>query len=293
MRKWLSCLIPLFLCAEFALAQGVTVLQRSDKTELADPFSVVAAVGGEFGLPTLWWWHRINAGWGSVRREVAQLYVSDPAEGVVFSLQGGNRTWNPNHLHEQVDMERLRFSEDKFVDQDAIADSLEILNLSGEARKLRLYFVGKSEGRCRISFDKARNRVILAETKDYGPRYPPGPFVVYQEMAFSAPITGWGIGGAMGDLQKLMEGPLGFGVFTDDSNVRKYVTDYEGSGYYYGIQLDINLPARQSSNLNLSSAFGRDPARTAMQSDRLIRDPGPILQQKTSQLLDHIANDWP
>jgi len=121
MRKWLSCLISLLVSAlvsaDICPAQGLTVLQRSDKTELADPFSVVAAVGGEFGLPTLWWWHRINAGWGSVRREVAQLYVSDPAEGVVFSLQGGQRTWNPNHLHQQVEMDRLRFSEDKFVDR--------------------------------------------------------------------------------------------------------------------------------------------------------------------------------
>jgi len=110
-------------------------------------------------------------------------------------------------------LDKLLFSENKFVDQDAIADSLQIHDQSDTPRKLRLYFVGKAEGRSRISFDKSRNRLLLAETKDYGAKYQPGPFVVYQEIAISAAITGWGVGAAAGDLEKFMDRPLGFGVF--------------------------------------------------------------------------------
>jgi hypothetical protein len=294
MRKWrLRCVILFLGAASTIWSQGLDLLERPDKTELVDPFGVVAAVGGEFGLPTMWWWHRISAGWGSVRRKVAQLYISDPATGKLFTVEGGRRTWTPDHLRQQLELDKLLFSEDKFVDKDGIADSLQIRNQSDAPRKLRLYFVGKAEGRSRISFDKSRNRLLLAETKDYGVKYLPGPFVVYQEIAISAAISGWGVGAAAGDLEKFMDRPLGFGVFIDDANVRKYLSTYEGMAFYYAIQLDVSLPARQSSNLTLCSTFGRDPNPVAAQSDRLLRDARPILAHKEDQLREQIANDWP
>src|ERR1700744_4426500 len=55
----------------------VSVLTRPDKTELTDQYSNVSATGGDFGIPWMWWWHRINAGWGTVRPHVAQLVAHD------------------------------------------------------------------------------------------------------------------------------------------------------------------------------------------------------------------------
>ena len=95
-------MILLLGAASSVRSQGLNMLERPDKTELADPFGVVAAVGSEFGLPTMWWWHRISAGWGSVRRKVAQLYISDPATGELFTVEGGRRTWTPDHLRQQL-----------------------------------------------------------------------------------------------------------------------------------------------------------------------------------------------
>jgi hypothetical protein len=69
----------------------IRLLARPDKTELTDAYSNVSATGGEFGLPWMWWWHRINAGWGTVRPEVARLVVYDEKSRQCISIQGGER----------------------------------------------------------------------------------------------------------------------------------------------------------------------------------------------------------
>ncbi len=287
------CRFALYLLATTLCAQTSEPFRRWDKTELAAPFSVVSATGAEFGLPTLWWWHRISAGWGLVRREVAELYLSDPAKHELFTLQGGQQSWTPDHLSQQIEMDDLVISEDRFVDGAGIGAILRFRNTAKTARALRLYFAGKTEGRCRIGFDKPHNRLQLAETKDYGARYPAGSFLVYQELAASQPIAGWGIGAAAGDLQKFMDGPLGFGVFVDDSNVRKYVTEYEGSGYFYVIQVELPLPADGTQTLRLSSAFATESAKARLDTDRLLQTGPSLLEAIDNRVRTQLSTEWP
>ncbi|HVU00040.1 MAG TPA: hypothetical protein VHE33_21250, partial [Acidobacteriaceae bacterium] len=197
-------------------------LSRPDKTELTDAFSNVAATGGEFGLPWMWWWHRINAGWGTVRPEVARLVVYDERSHQTMWLQGGERTWTADHLHQSAKLNGLTLSEDKSVVGDSVADVLRITNGSAEARSLKLYFLGHPEAHSpgnpdsrglSIAFDPSSNSIRLTEEKRYGQHYLPGVIEIDQRIGSSLPISGWAIGTFDGDVEKFLGRDLGMGAF--------------------------------------------------------------------------------
>ena len=267
------------------------LLIRPDKTELAD--GVVAATGSEFGLSWMWWWHRISAGWGAVRPKVAQLVVNDLTDGSILWLQGGRRTWSPAYVSQELEVGRLRFRQERFLDQDSQIVILDVGNTSELPRKLRLYFIGKPEGRARISLDRACSTIQLTETKDYGKRYLPGQLAIHQWIGSSQPIAGWAVGSFAGDVEKLFGGDLGFGAFINDANIRKYVTSYEGSGYQYAFQINLELAAGKQQRFVLATTFHTDPASGVARNASLVRDAASLLAAKQERQWDYFENGVP
>lgn len=295
----LRCPVPNFaivlgLLQSLATAQSPReLLSRPDKVELADEYGVVATTGAEFGLSWMWWWHRISAGWGAVRPKVAQLVVYDPSNGAVISLQGGQRTWTPASVSQELEVNRLRFAQQRFVDQDSQVVILKVQNRSDEPRKLRLYFVGKPEGRVSISLDQERNAIVLTETKDFGKRYVPGQLILHQWIGCSRPITGWGVGSFTGDLEKLFGGDLGTGVFINDANIRKYVSSYEGAGYQYAFQVNLGLAPGEEQALTLANTFHTNAASGAERNRMLVRDAAALLKAKQARQWNYYENEVP
>jgi GH15 family glucan-1,4-alpha-glucosidase len=277
-------------------------LSRPDKTELTDKDSNVAATGGEFGIPWMWWWHRINAGWGTVRPRVAQLAVYDELTYQTMTLQGGARQWSPDHLHQEAEMNGVKFVEDKSVIGDSLADVLQIQNGSSQPRALKLYFAGQPDAHSpgnpdshglSISFDAARNALLLSEEKDYGQHYLPGRIVVDQWIGSSAPIVGWALGTFPGDVDKLYGRDLGMGAFINDANLRKYVEQYSGDHFQYAFQINVNLAPGATQAITLATTFGTHPDADAQTNTDLIRRAPELLAAKTAEWRSYFQDDVP
>lgn len=269
------------------------LLSRPDKTELADEYGNVAATGGAFGIPWMWWWHRINAGWGSVRPRVAELTVFDEEDRSTLALAGGQRLWTPNQLHQEMEVKGLRFSEDKFLDLDSMAVLLRVRNTTGRPRKLRLYFRGKSEGRCRIRFDRERNALLLTETKDYGKLYLPGRILLHQWIGCSRPVAGWAIGSFDGDVEKYFGRDIGFGALINDANLRRFVSEFEGNGFYYAFQVNLDLEAGGTETLTLTNTFSTDEPHGNARRSELLAGAAALLDSKQRQARRYFSDAVP
>lgn len=288
---------PVVLLLASALGGGaqtpLDLLSRPDKTELADGFGDVSATGSAFGLPWMWWWHRISAGWGSVRPKIAQLTVFDEQDGSTFALEGGQRTWSPNHLHQEIEIKGLRFTEDKFLDHDSLVATLRVSNGSRSQRRLRLYFLGKTEGRCRIRYDRDRNSLLLIETKDYGKLYLAGPIVLHQSIGITKPIAGWAVGNFDGDVEKYFGRDIGFGALINDANLRKYLPVYEGTGFYYLFQVNLDLAPGTTSDLTLSNAFSTEEALGVERQKALLASPADLLAARQRAESEYFSDGVP
>lgn len=280
----------------------INLLTSPDKTELTDEYSDVAATGGDFGIPWMWWWHRINAGWGTVRPHVAQLVVYDEATHQVMTVQGGNRRWMPDHLHQEAEMNGLTFVEDKSVLGDSLVDVLKIRNESSHHRVLKLYFAGNagahSPGNAAshalsISFDSVRNALLLKEELEYGRHYLPGRITVYQWIGSSLPVTGWALATFPGGIDKFYGRDLGMGAFINDANLRKYVDSYSGDSFQYAFQINVNLPPGATQNLTLATTFGTKPDAAAETNAQDIRRAPELMAAKAAEWRAYFEDDVP
>jgi hypothetical protein len=276
----------LMTCAQTVpVASSIDNLRRPDKTELTDAFSDIASTGGEFGLPWMWWWHRINAGWGTVRPEVARLVIFDEKRQQAIWLQGGERTWLPDHLHQSASLNDIPISEDKSVLGDSVVDVLQIRNLSSAPHALKLYFLGHPEPNSglSISFDRSTNSLRLTEEKNYGRHYLPGVIEINQRIGSSLPITGWAIGTFDGDLEKFLGRDLGTGAFINDANLRKYVDSFSGDRFNYAFEINLSLAPGEAKNLTLATTIGTNDAAVAATNGSLLLHAAELIQQKDSE----------
>jgi glycogen debranching enzyme len=280
----------------------VSLLARPDKTELTDQYSNVAATGGDFGIPWMWWWHRINAGWGTVRPHVAQMVVYDETTHQVVTLQGGNRQWTPDHLHQEAAINGITFSEDKSVLDDSLVDLLRIRNGSSQPRAFKLYFAGEPNASSpgnpashamSIAFDAAKNALQLTEEKDYGRQYLPGRITVHQWIGSSLPITGWAVGTFPGDIDKFYGRDLGMGALINDANLRRYVDHYSGDRFHYAFQINVNLAARATQELTLAATFGTNAKAAAETNTRDISQAKQLMDAKAAEWRTYFENGVP
>jgi len=284
------------------LASSIDALKRPDKTELTDAYSNIAATGGEFGLPWMWWWHRINAGWGTVRPEVARLVVYDEQSRQTFWVQGGERSWTPDHLHQSTTLNEIAISEDKSVLGDSVADVLQIRNVSSARRALKLYFLGHPDPHSpgnpdshglSIAFDRTTNSLRLQEEKNYGRHYLPGVIGIDQRIGSSLPISGWAIGTFDGDLEKFLGRDLGMGAFINDANLRKYVNAYSGDRFNYAFQIDLTLASGEARSLTLATSIGTDDAAVAAANGDLVAHAAQMMQAKDADWQAYFENAVP
>ena len=277
-------------------------LKRPDKTELTDAFSNIATTGGEFGLPWMWWWHRINAGWGTVRPEVAKLVVFDQKSGQAVSVQGGERIWKPDHLHQNAVLNELTITEDRAVLGDSVADVLRFHNGSNQRRSYKLYFLGHPESHSpggpdhpglSISFDVAGNSLRLKEEKDYGRHYPPGVLNIDQRIGSSAPITGWALGTFDGDVEKAIGRDLGMGAFLNDANLRKYVDEYSGGRFNYMFQINLTLEAGAAKTVTLATTMGTDDASVNKANASVVAGATQMMKAKDQEWERYFREEVP
>lgn len=277
-------------------------LTRPDKTELTDAFSNVAVTGGDFGLPWMWWWHRINAGWGTVRPEVARLVVYDERSHQLMWVQGGERTWMPDHLHQSATLNDIIISEDKSVLGDSVADVLQIRNGSQKTRPLKLYFLGYPEPHSPgnpdssglfITFDRAANSLRLIEKKNYGRHYLPGVIEIDQSIGSSLPISGWAVGTIEGDLEKFLGRDLGMGAFINDANLRKYGTAYSGNRFTYGFQINLTLAPGETKDLTLATTIGTSDNAVMAANANLISHAAEMITAKDAEWRRYFENSVP
>lgn len=278
------------------------LLTRPDKTELTDAYSNIAATGGEFGLPWIWWWHRINAGWGTVRPEVARLVVFDEQTGQALSIQGGKRAWKPDHLHQSASTDGLEVAEDKAVLGDSLADIMQFRNDSNRRRRFKLYFIGHPESHSpgnpdsrelSIAFDAKQNHLELGEQKDYGRHFLPGKIQISQMIGSSLPISGWAVGTFDGDLEKFIGRDLGMGAFINDANLRRYIETYAGSRFYYAFQINLDLAPQQMKELTLATSIGTDAGNVKAANSKILRDASKMLEAKDAEWEQYFANAVP
>lgn len=278
------------------------LLARPDKTELTDAFSNIAVTGGEFGLPWTWWWHRINAGWGTVRPEVARLVIFDEKSRQTMWVQGGERTWTPDHLHQSASLNGITVSEDKSVLGDSVADVLRFKNASPQARPLKLYFLGHPDPHSpgnpnssglSIGYDKLRNSLRLTEIKDYGRHYLPGVIHIDQRIGSSMPILGWAIGTFDGDLEKFLGRDLGMGAFINDANLRKYVNEYSGDRFDYAFQIDLTLAPGESEDLTLATTMGTSDTAVAATNANVLAHAAEMIQAKDAEWRNYFEDAVP
>jgi glycogen debranching enzyme len=267
-------------------------LARPDKTELTDAFSNISATGAEFGLPWVWWWHRINAGWGTVRPEVAKLVVFDEQSGQALGIQGGKRTWRPDHLHQSASVNGLNITEDKSVLADSLADVLQFQNDSNQTRRFKLYLLGHPEPHSpgnpdshelSVRFDVAENSLQLIEQKDYGKHYLPGKIQINQIIGSSLPISGWAIGTFDGDLEKFIGRDLGLGAFINDANLRKYVEEYTGNRFNYAFQINLDLEPHQTKVLTLATSMGTNIGAVKAANASLLGNASKMIKTKDTE----------
>jgi hypothetical protein len=271
----------------------IRLLARPDKTELTDAYSNVSATGGEFGLPWMWWWHRINAGWGTVRPEVARLVVYDEKSRQCISIQGGERTWTPDHLHQSASANEIQVSEDKAVVGDSVVDVLSIRNESAP-RSLKLYFLGHPDGQnLSIAFDPSTNSLHLKEEKNYGQHYLPGMMDIDQRIGSSLPISGWAIGSSDADLEKFLGRDLRMGAFINDANLRKYVNSFSGDRFSYAFQIDVSLASHEEKKLVLATSIGNDDAAVMAANANLLSHAAEVIQAKDAEWQGYFENAVP
>lgn len=290
-------------CAQTAKYHSpIEELKRPDKTELTDAFSNIAATGGEFGLPWMWWWHRINAGWGTVRPEVARLAVFDEESQQTMWLQGGERTWLPDHLHQSATLNDITISEDKSVLGDSLADVMRIHNGSRQVRSLKLYFLGHPDPHSpgnpdshglSITFDAKDNSLRLTEEKNYGRHYLPGVIHIEQRIGISAPIVGWAIGTFDGDLEKFLGRDLGMGAFINDANLRKYVNSYSGDRFNYVFQINVELQPGEAKDLTLATTMGTDDAAVATENSKVVAQAASMIRARDAEWRRYFAEEVP
>jgi glycogen debranching enzyme len=281
---------------------AVDELVRPDKTELTDAFSNVATTGSEFGLPWMWWWHRINAGWGTVRPEVARLVVFDERLGQAVWLQGGARIWKPDHLHQSATLNDLTITEDKSVLGDSVADVLRFHNSSNQRHIFRLYFLGHPEPHSpgnpasrslSISFDSAGNSLHLKEEKDYGRHYLPGAIKIDQRIGSSLPIAGWAIGTFGGDVEKFIGRDLGMGAFINDANLRRYVDEYSGDRFNYAFQINLALAPGETKDLTLATSMGTDSVAVKRENASAVANATQMIKDKDAEWRGYFENAVP
>ena len=284
------------------LGSAIDLLSRPDKTELTDANSNVAATGGEFGIPWMWWWHRINAGWGTVRPEVARLVFYDETTHQVITVQGGNRQWSPDHLHQESKVNGITFVEDKSVLGDSLVEMLQIRNESAQDRKLKLYFTGQPDvyapgnpdsHALAISFNQAHNALLLTEKKDYGQHYLQGRIVVDQWIGSSLPIAGWALGTFPGDLEKFYGRDLGMGAFINDANLRKYVNAYAGDRFQYAFQINVTLNKGATQELTLATTFGTTPDADEATNEDDIKRAHELMAAKAAEWNKYFEDNAP
>ena len=284
------------------VADPIAELKRPDKTDLTDAFSDVAVTGGEFGLPWIWWWHRINAGWGTVRPEVARLVVYDDRSHQTMWVQGGERTWTPDHLHQSATLNEITISEDKSVLGDSVADALRVRNGSGEQRSLKLYFLGHPDPHSpgnpdsrglSIAFDHSSNSLRLTEEKNYGRHYLPGVMDIDQRIGSSVPISGWAVGTFDGDLQKFLGRDLGMGAFINDANLRKYVESFSGDRFEYAFQVDLSLAPGATKDVILATTIGKDDTAVVTANANVLSHATEMIQAKDAEWRSYFENAVP
>lgn len=267
-------------------------LRRPDKTELTDAFSNIAVTGSEFGLPWMWWWHRINAGWGTVRPEVARLVIFDEKSRQTMWLQGGDRTWMPDHIHQSAVLNDLALSEDKAVLGDSVADVLRIRNESAEPRSLKLYFLGHPDPHSpgnpdshglSIAFDAKTNSLRLTEEKNYGRHYLPGVIDIEQRIGISLPINGWAVGTFNGDVEKFLGQDLGNGAFINDANLRKYGAAFSGDRFQYALQINLRLAPGEARNFTLATTIGTSDADVSAINSKVLAQAGAMIEAKDAE----------
>jgi len=268
-------------------------LTRSDKTDLATRGSVVSAVGSGFGIPGMWWWHRIGADWGSVRPQVAQLLLFDEDTGELVSAEGGTATWKPNHLHQEAKLLGLELSEDKFIAHESLVSTLRVRNGGTEARRLRLYFKGKTEGHCRIRFDSERNTLQVTEYKDYGERHFPPKFAVHQLLGSTQPITSWAVGHFDGDLERYLREDFAPGAYIHDGNLRKWISTHEGSPFYHVFRVDVDLAAGASQEVTIACTFSRDEEAAFERQHTLFAGATSMLEASAQKHRAYFAKEVP
>lgn len=281
---------------------SINLLTRPDKTELTDEYSNIATTGGEFGLPWMWWWHRINAGWGTVRPEVARLVLFDEDSRQTMWLQGGDRRWTPDHLHQSASLNDLTISEDKSVLGDSVADVLRIRNGSRERRSLKLYFLGHPDPHSpgnpdgqglSIGFDQVANSLHLTEEKSYGHHYLPGVIHIEQRIGSSLPISGWAVGTFDGDLEKFLGRNLGMGAFINDANLRKYVDAYSGDRFSYAFQIDLTLAPNQARDLTLATTMGTNDTAVEATNASVLAHAAELIQAKDAEWRSYFEDAVP
>lgn len=283
-------------------SSAIDLLRSPNKTELTDAYSNVSATGGEFGIPWMWWWHRINAGWGTVRPQVARLIVFDESTHQVLALQGGTRQWSPDHLHQEAVVNDLSFIEDKSIIGDSLVETLQVRNRSSERRELKLYFAGQPDAHSpgnpdshalSISFDAKRNALLLTEDKEYGKLYLPGRIVVDQWIGSSLPIAGWALGTFPGDLEKFYGRDLGMGAFINDANLRKYVNAYAGDRFQYAFQINVTLNKGATQELTLATTFGTTPDADQATNADDIKRAHELMAAKAAEWKEYFENAVP
>lgn len=307
-QKFLAAFL-IFICGQLCLTEAesqkspiIEQLVRPDKTELTDAFSNIAATGGEFGLPWMWWWHRINAGWGTVRPEVARLVIFDEQTGQALGIQGGKRTWMPDHLHQSAFVNGLGIKEDKSVLGESLVDVLQFQNDSDQPRHFKLYLLGHPEPHSpgnpeshsfSLKFDAAENSLQLIEQKNYGKHYLPGTIKIVQLIGSSMPISGWAVGTFHGDLEKFFGRDLGMGAFINDANQRKYIQEYAGDRLNYAFQINLTLEPHQTKKLVLATSMGTGMGAVKAANSSLLNDASKMIAAKDAEWEQYFEEEVP
>jgi hypothetical protein len=207
-------------------------------------------------------------------------------------VQGGKRTWTPDHLHQSASLNDIEISEDKSVVGDSVVDVLSIRNESSAQRLLKLYFLGHPDSHSpgnpdgqglSIAFDAPTNSLRLKEEKNYGRHYLPGMIEIDQRIGSSIPISGWAVGSFDGDLQKFLGKDLGMGALIDDANLRKYGDSFSGDRFNYGFQINLSLASHEAKKLVLAASIGTDDTAVAAANANLLSHATEIIHAKDAE----------